>query len=108
MLEAAQKLFFVIAMDVNAHGLQRYRASDVGIGSLIYDAHSAAPDFADDLVSTDGLWYRCVHVTFFDDETAIHVSSIPIQKGTEQYMMTGSQTTRICALFAGKTLIAAK
>src|SRR5205085_5562237 len=98
MLEAAQKLFFVIAMDVNAHGLQRYRASDVGIGGLVHDAHGAAADLANDLVPTDRLWDRCVHEAFFATTAATSIPSSVSGRGRKG-MKTGSQMARICTLF---------
>jgi len=60
--EAAQHFVVIHAMDVEPHGFEGYRASNIGIYRSIDEAHRAAANFAYDLV-TSNFFHRGHHAT---------------------------------------------
>src|SRR6185312_3123099 len=69
VLEAAEHFLVLHAMHVNAHGLERDRAADVGIHRAVHESHRTAPQLTHDFVTSD-LLYRRHHTFVLTDECA--------------------------------------
>src|SRR5690349_25006759 len=63
ILEATEHVVVLHSVYIEAHGLQRDRAADIGIDRAIHQSHRAASQLANDLVASD-LLHRGHHTVF--------------------------------------------